>query len=141
MAKPFSVASPGVVKPPQAVRWDKVCPVCLGAFQSNRSDAATCSTHHRQLMSKWNRIMARELTAAGAETSDDVTAWLASKVHGKVDYLEDGTPHVTWKITARFRYWAYRHLTTLADGTQFDDLMDELAGPLILAYPNRRRTK
>ena len=59
MAKPFSTASPGVAKPPQAVRWFKVCPVCLGEFRSNRSDATTCGPYCRKQRAKWNAIMYR----------------------------------------------------------------------------------
>ena len=138
--KPITLASPGPVKQRrQTIHVFKVCPVCLKEFGSTRSHVTTCGLKCRELMSRCNKIMRRE--CADLETSDDFLQWLAGKVIGKVEWLEDGTPHVTWKITAQFRYWAYRYLTTLNDGTQFDDLMDELARPLILAYPNRRRTK
>ena len=134
MAKPFTLASPGVVEPPQAVQWYKVCPVCLKQFEGRRSDALTCGRYCHKQRALYNRIMRRELAAAGAETSDDFLAWLATKVIGRVTFLEDGTPHVHWQLTGRFIYWLNLHLVTLADGTTWDDVMDELAGPLVAAY-------
>ena len=75
------------------------------------------------------------------ETSDEFLAWLGTKVKGRVAFLDDGTPHVHWKLTDSFIYWVTLYRVTLADGTTFDDIMEELAGPLVAAAQRRRDGK
>ena len=137
MAKPLTLAGPGIAQQPAtpAVRWHKVCPVCLQAFTSERSDATTCRDYCRQQRAKWNRVMRRELT--DAESEDDYLAWLGTKVKGRVTFLEDGTPHVHWKLTGRIIYWI--NLYCVTSGTKWDDAMEDLARPLVQRARDRRK--
>ena len=117
------------VRQPPPMHHTKTCANCERQFQSNRSDAITCSDRCKLKRSRDGR---RLLKVTAGKTADQIKDWLASESQATIIQLPDGPVRVHWKMSRAAMLFVDLYAKHI--GATRDELMDDVASPLVAKW-------